>query len=378
MTDYKIKYIKYKKKYLELSYRKDQFGGNKKLKKKNIATLSRSKITTLDMMPSEISIIKEIASGGNGTAYLAIYKNEKLIYKLEKMDVYDKTIPLTSEYYRQVLFDEEVYCNYPDKFMILRKHGIIHNCDYIHPKTDEIVKSVNISDDRKKRFIRKNSQPDCYFLLYSPILDGSYKNVRKIVENDKLLFMIFINQIITGINIMKYKGYYQNDFSSENIMYKLNDTRDMYQWYIIDYGLVSSNKFPESQLDIDIKDRHLYNHPLLNFINNNCINQKFNIYMKENNIEFKNNIFFDNLKKHKIYDKIIKYIPQSITKDKTINEIIKIIAKIKFPKYVLKFMGVTKIIYKNYKSEQLFDDLLLECIKQSDHENYDDLLKIIN
>ena len=41
-------------------------------------------------------------------------------------------------------------------------------------------------------------------------------------------------------------------------------------------------------------------------------------------------------------------------------------------------MGVTKIIYKNYKSEQLFDDLLLECIKQSDHENYDDLLKIIN
>ena len=246
------------------------------------------------------------------------------------------------------------------------------------------MKSTNISDDRKKRFIRKNSQLDCYFLLYSPILDGSYKNVRKIVENDKLLFMIFINQIITGINIMKYKGYYQNDFSSENIMYKLNDTTDtidatntMHQWYIIDYGLVTNNKFPESQQDIDIKDRPLYE-PLLNFINNNCINQKFNIYMKENNIEFKNNIFFDNLKKHKIYDKIIKYIPQSITKDKTINEIITIIAKIKFPKYVLKFMGATKIVYKNYKSEQLFDNLLLECIKQSDHENYDDLLKIIN
>ena len=49
-----------------------------------------------------LNIIKELGHGGNGTAYLANIGKEKLVYKIERLDVY--TSPLTSEYLRHSIF----------------------------------------------------------------------------------------------------------------------------------------------------------------------------------------------------------------------------------------------------------------------------------
>ena len=100
----------------------------------------------------EFKIIKELGSGGNGTAYLIKVGKEKLIYKLERMDKYDKTKPLTSEYYRQIKFNEEIAIHHPDKFMVLRSHGVIYDCKYEHPKHKEFVK--NMGKNRKRRYLR--------------------------------------------------------------------------------------------------------------------------------------------------------------------------------------------------------------------------------
>jgi hypothetical protein len=105
-------------------------------------------------METNIKLIKEIGSGYNGTAYLAEYNNIKMIYKIEKMDVYDDNEPLTSEYYRQIDFNKKIAINNPNKFLVLKSHGIIYNCEYTHPKWDSIQ---HLSEHRRQRFIRKNT-----------------------------------------------------------------------------------------------------------------------------------------------------------------------------------------------------------------------------
>ena len=123
-----------------------------------------------------IKFIKELGSGGNGTAYLVKKGKEKLVYKLERMDVFDEDKPLQSEYYRQVDFNKNIAIHHPDKFMILKSHGIIIDCEYVHPQHEEKIKQYR--GRRKKRYIRKNSQPNCCFLLYTPYLDGDFAKVR--------------------------------------------------------------------------------------------------------------------------------------------------------------------------------------------------------
>jgi predicted Ser/Thr protein kinase len=66
--------------------------------------------------------IKELGSGGNGTAYLVDYNGTNMVYKLEKMDVYDENTPLQSEYYRQIDFNDNIAKYHPDKFLILKAH----------------------------------------------------------------------------------------------------------------------------------------------------------------------------------------------------------------------------------------------------------------
>src|SRR5436190_23287531 len=114
---------------------------------------------------TDIKFIKELGSGANGTVYLVERNGLQFIYKLERMDEYDITKPLESEYYRQIKFNEDVAIHHPDKFMVLVDHGIINNCTYQHPNYDKILsefKGISL-----KIFLRKNSQPNCYWLLYS-------------------------------------------------------------------------------------------------------------------------------------------------------------------------------------------------------------------
>ena len=200
---------------------------------------------------NNIKVLKTAGSGGNGTVYLVERDGKKLILKVEKMDMWDKDKPLTSEYFRQIEFNK-VAKKYPNKFMVLEDHGVIKDCKYVHPYTD---KYQDMEKDFAKIFKRKNKQSDCYWLLYSPYLDGDYDSVIDTIRADGYLYYEYLHQITDSINILRKHGYSQNDLNGGNIMYKkISDTE--YQWYIIDYGLIMHKSFPLSQMDKDLIKRY--------------------------------------------------------------------------------------------------------------------------
>jgi hypothetical protein len=217
-----------------------------------------------------IKIIKELGSGGNGTAYLVNIDGKKLIYKIEKLDVHDKDKIYTSEYLRQVKFDDDIAQYHPDKFMILKGHGVIKDCKYVHPATEKFKKLTKKDSQRflkrRNRFLRKNKQNECYYLIYSPFLDGSFQSIRDKIINNKKLYFDYLYQMINIINILHTNGYSQNDYNTDNIMYKKKGKK--YQWYLIDYGQIWHKSFPVSQLDIDLKERdgNRRNNDLFNFL----------------------------------------------------------------------------------------------------------------
>jgi len=332
-------------------------------------------------METNIKLIKEIGSGGNGTAYLAEYNNIKMIYKIEKMDIYNETQPLTSEYYRQIDFNEFIAKNNPNKFLLLKLHGIIYDCEYKHPLCD---KPRKWDENRERRFIRKNSQPNCYYLLYYPLLDGDVKNIKDIIYNDHNLFIDFLYQIIDSINIMKKNGYTQNDMSQNNIMFKkINELK--YQWYIIDYGNIYNNKYPISKLDEDIRNRANYSYDLFNFLLKNIIftRSSINIFLQANNIEKPSDDITENyIKNHKKYKKIIKFMPKKEKNIEIIKNIIQyspliLLTQLLYPCIILYSAGINKKLVKEFKNKQLFPKLIAYCIKYYNNDNYDKILNKI-
>jgi hypothetical protein len=209
-----------------------------------------------------MKVVKELASGGNGTAYLVIKNGKQLVLKVEKQDVHDKDKPLTSEYLRQVDFNE-LAKKHPDKFMVLSGHGIIKKCSYIHPLTSRFINHKD--ENRRRRFKRKNSSTECYWLLYEPFLDGVFESVKEEVMNNDKLWYSFIDQMLDIISILKKNGYSQNDWLYSNIMFKKE--KNQYRWYLIDYGQIMHIKYPTSQLDIDLIKRDTYrNNDMVSFL----------------------------------------------------------------------------------------------------------------
>lgn len=211
-----------------------------------------------------IKTIKELGSGGNGSAYLIEIDGQKLVYKIERHDVYDYKKPLTSEYLRQVRFNDDVAQHHPEHFMILHGHGIIKNCKYVHPNFEKMSQHRN--ENRKRRFLRKNNQNECYYLIYSPYLEGTLNDVKEIIFTNQTHYINYLYQMINIINIMYINGYSSNDFNFDNIMYKKLGKE--YQWYLIDYGQIWHRSFPLSQLNKDLlkRDGNLRNNDLLNFL----------------------------------------------------------------------------------------------------------------
>jgi len=322
------------------------------------------------------SDVKYLSSGGNGSAFLVTINDKKIIYKLEKMDEYDTNNKLTSEYYRQIQFNN-IAINYPNKFLILENHGLITNCTYKHPKYDEFVKvlkeDTNIKPRRKRaleRFLRKNSQLDCYWLAYVPYLDGSYDDIRTHIYENPDMFLDFMYQIIETINIMRNEGYSQNDLNSNNIMYK-KINKNKYQWYIIDYGYVYNKKFPITILDKNLHDRDLFGMDLANLIYF-CTSPSLDKFIKDNEIKEDDNIFYENIKNELIFSKIKKYLDYFEQKaHMTVSEII---CKILYPDIYLKCILTPEHIYRKYKNDQLFPKILMYCLEHHNDIEYDDIL----
>ena len=96
-----------------------------------------------------------------------------------------------------------------------------------------------------------------YYLLYKPVLDGTFKSVQDDVKNNEELLLDFLIQIIESINIYRKLGFIHTDVNITNIMFKkMGDIR--YQWYWIDYGNITNNKYPDSLLDIERKEEQPY------------------------------------------------------------------------------------------------------------------------
>jgi len=319
----------------------------------------------------DIKFIKELGSGANGTVYLVEKDGMQLVYKLERMDEYDIDKPLQSEYYRQIKFNEDVAIHHPDKFMILKDHGIIENCTYRHPNYDKIMnefKGISL-----KIFLRKNSQPSCCWSLYSPYLEGSYGSVRTFIYEDPKLFLDFIYQIMVSINIMRKKGYAHGDFNVDNIMFKKNN--NTYQWYCIDYGNICNNTFPISKMDEDNSGRPLYCMDIPMFINYTCIDSNLLFFAKDNGLDTNYLItdLINNAKNEFVYSDIIKHIPQ-IKNEKTYNIFFRMVIMILYPQIYLKCIGAKKEIYSKYENKQLFPELLTYCLNHHNDATYDNIL----
>lgn len=385
--DYKYKYIKYKTKYLELKNIavNNQIGGGKKLNyknnrvKKNNRNKNKNKKMSISNVKSinivleklELIMIQNLDSGWNGDSFIVKNnKDELLVLKLERMDKYNENNKFESEYYRQIDFNQLVARKYPNKFIVLEDHGIIENCVFSHSKTDEVMKSNN--EKRKARFIRKNSQSNCYYLLYKPVLDGTFKSVQDEVKNNEELLLDFLIQIIESINIYRKLGFIHTDVNITNIMFKkMGDIR--YQWYWIDYGNITNNKYPDSLLDIERKEEQPYYkinmmNDLIGIVQKFCMTSSIAKHRstKIQQIEFIKTIG----EKHKDkYDKIIKYLP--ITELPTRSLFI-LIFKILFPQ---EYSNYYEIEYDNM--EQIIKNKILLCIKHSNDETYDDLINLI-
>jgi len=381
--DYKDKYIKYKTKYLELKNIdiNNQTGGGKKMKyKKNrVKKNNKNKKMSISNMESinivleklELIMIQNLNSGLNGDSFIVKNnKDELLVLKLERMDKYNENNKFESEYYRQIDFNQLVARKYPNKFTVLEDHGIIENCVFTHSKTDEVMKFND--EKRKARFIRKNSQSNCYYLLYKPVLDGTFKSVKDEVKNNEELLLDFLIQIIESINIYRKLGFIHTDVNITNIMFKKNgDVR--YQWYWIDYGNITNNKYPDSLLDIERKEEQSYYkinmmNDLIGIVQKFCMTSSIANHRSTRiqQIEFIKTIE----EKHKDkYDKIIKYLP--ITEFPT-RSLFVLIFKILFPQ---EYSNYYEIEYDNM--EQIIKNKILLCIKHSNDETYDDLINLI-
>ena len=385
---YYEKYIKYKLKYLELKKNIVQQAGvkkkrkikekiKKKLNKKRINCIKKNNSINILMKELNLVKVKDLDSGLNGDTFMVKnHKDEFLILKLERIDATpsnSKDIPdYESEYYRQIDFDNLVAKHHPDKFMVLENHGIIKDCIFTHSKTEDAMTKVD--EKRKARFIRKNNQPHCYYLLYKPVLDGTFRIVREEIRNDKELLLDFMIQIISSINIYRKLGFIHSDVGVDNIMFKKIDSK--YQWYWIDYGNITNNKYPDSYLDIERNGIPFYKTntmaDLRNLINNFCItgNIRNTNPKADEKIKFIENIFEN---KKDIYDEIFGYFPK--IDDPNLSKFLErslfdLVYKILYPKEYSEYYKFEE--YDN--KEQVLKDVLLLCIKHSNDETYDNLL----
>jgi RIO-like serine/threonine protein kinase len=133
---------------------------------------------------------------------------------------------------------------------------VLFNVYFIIKKQLFAMQSMEKANEiRKARFIRKNSQPHCYYLIYKPILDGTFEDINTEIRNDENKLLDFIIQIVNLINIFRKQGFIHTDINHTNFMYK-KDRDEKYIWYIIDYGNITNIEYPDSLLDIERINRN--------------------------------------------------------------------------------------------------------------------------
>jgi hypothetical protein len=211
-------------------------------------------------------------------------------------------------------------------------------------------------------------------LLYAPYLEGHFYDINNEIFESDLLFIDFMYQIIDSINIMRKKGYDQNDLGMNNIMFKKNNESHSYQWYIIDYGNMCNKKFPVSQLDKDISSRPLCCMDLVSFVDKYSCYFLMKYITKHKIKIIPTHKFIENLQKEQEYDTIVSKVPESAKNKKFTNKFIELITKICYPKLFLKCIDAEVELYENYNVVNQYADLFIYCLQHYDDESYDSIL----
>jgi serine/threonine protein kinase len=218
----------------------------------------------------EVKLLKKLGAGVNGTAYLAESKGKKYVYKIEKY--VPESAPLKHSYYRQVDFDEKVAQKHKDKFMTLKQHGIINECQH-KQAIPHWAKGTH-----KKKLIAKNGATECFFLLYEPVLSHTVHSMSKEIFASPKLWRKMCYQLVEQMNILKKSGFSHNDIHNRNVMYHKGN------FHIIDYGLVSHPNYPANKED---KITKKYGHDdMVMFLWNISILNEPAIYMYNKRIKF--------------------------------------------------------------------------------------------
>jgi hypothetical protein len=256
-----------------------------------------------------------------------------------------------SNYRRQIDFSVNVGNKYPNKFLLLAQNGILHNCSY----TSNIPS--NMPEYLKKEKRKSNKIKTCAFLIYTPILDGTLRNIINKLSN--IEYKNMVKQIINSINIIHKNGYMHRDIHDENIMYK--KINGAYKWYIIDYGLIFNEKYKLNDTDIIVNKKYWKNDKIA-FIYS-ILNKKILDVVEEKNIIIKN---FDErvkyIKNNLIFNNIKKYISSDLSKNET-NEIIIILTIILHNNIFIESLGLDYQKYIKYDIEQRDNNFLLNLIK---------------
>lgn len=312
----------------------------------------------------DIKIIEKLGSGWNGSIYLVQSGNAVYIYKIEKWEQNENE--KQDKYFRQVEFDKFAQ-QYPDKFMILKSHGIINDCEHIQAIRDDMPKEI------AKRTRKKNKLTQCYFMMYYQIYPFTFDKIKQKVLSDEKLWGDMMYQVVEQINILRTAGYYHNDIWDKNIM--CEPYKNAYKYHIIDYGLISNKKWKLTKQDLELLKN---DNDLTHFLENCAIRNSAYDFANEHKIKtpFTFNEVFNNIKKHSDHNKIASYVPKSLPII-VYKKCFMIVTYILYPSFYIKCFGPGFKDAPIYEMSNNYKNLILFIIQHSCDENYKAILNEI-
>lgn len=191
----------------------------------------------------DVKLERKLAHGVMGTVYLARVGKKSYIYKLEKVDKDAvERMDLSVPFFRQIDFDKQVAQRYPKNFLTLKSWGIVNACNHRQPIPHWA------SGDFRKELEKKNKSTVCVFLMYGPVLQFSWEELRPTIFKSKAKYHGAVVHLLKAISVLYATNYRHGDLHAGNVM------GDGKQWYIIDYGRVGHPKFPRNQEDARVAD----------------------------------------------------------------------------------------------------------------------------
>lgn len=199
-----------------------------------------------------INILNTLGTGLFGTTYTVLYNGKK--YALKRQKILKSYITKGTKYpmWREFKFLSQINKfseNDKNFFIRLISYKFYDKCTFINKNKKTILKIVS----------RLQKSRHCLDMLFD-LKDGIIFSIMNKLNKRQILSMTI--QIFNAINIMHRYGYYHCDLHSGNIAYKKVKSNNMlcinkykipsygYQFSLIDYGMILSDKFKLNKHEI--------------------------------------------------------------------------------------------------------------------------------